>query len=296
MTTAADGAALYLSAKVERIQTSDATLALRRFGSGPALLLVHGFPLHGCTWRKLLPELARHFTCYVPDLAGKGDSDWSAGTDFTFMGHAERLKQLVDQLELKQYSVIARDTGATVARCLALIDPARVQKLVLINTEIPGHRPPWIPLYQFLTRLPGAQLSFRLLLSSRWYRRSPMGFGGCFTDLELLDGEFHQHTIQPLLKSPRRLEGVLRYLRGLTWPVVDALAENHRKITAPVLLVWGEDDPTFPIALAREMVPQFRNCRGLVTIARTKLLPHEEKPEQVLSAVLPFLAETRAAA
>ncbi|MCI0356294.1 MAG: alpha/beta hydrolase, partial [Acidobacteria bacterium] len=266
------------------MRAADATLALRRFGSGPALLLVHGFPLHGFTWRKLLPELSRHFTCHVVDLAGKGDSAWTQATDFSFPGHARRLKLLMDHLGLGSYSLLGQDTGATIARCLALMDTARVQKLVLINTEIPHHRPPWIPLYQFLTGLPGAQISFRLLLGSRWYRRSGMGFGGCFTNLDLLDGEFHQHTIQPLLESPRRLEGVLCYLRGLTWPVVDALAENHRKITAPVLLVWGEDDPTFPIGLAREMTTQFPDCRGLVAIAHTKLLPHEERPDQVLAA------------
>ncbi len=292
----ADDAALYLSAKVERFETGDATLALRRFGSGPALLLIHGFPLHGFTWRKLLPELSRHFTCHVVDLAGKGDSAWSAATDFTFPGHAARLRQLVDQLGLEQYALVAQDTGATIARCLALIDPPRVQKLVLINTEIPHHRPPWIPLYQFLTGLPGAQLSFRLLLGSRLYRRSGMGFGGCFADLDQLDGEFHQHTVQPLLDIPRRLQGMLSYLRGITWPVVDALAENHRKITAPVLLVWGESDPTFPIALAREMTQQFPDCRGLVAIPQTKLLPHEERAQEVLAAVLPFLTQAKMAA
>jgi pimeloyl-ACP methyl ester carboxylesterase len=281
----------YFAAPLRRIRTADATLGLRQYGQGPALLLVHGFPLYGFTWRHLLPALSRHFTCYVPDLAGKGESDWNGGTDFTFPGHAARLKQLADQLGLERYALMAQDTGATVARCLALDDPARVTKLVLFNTEIPHHRPPWIPLYQFLTGLPGAKLSFRLMLSSRLYRRSGMGFGGCFTDLDLLDGEFHRYTVQPLLDSPRRLEGVLKYLRGLTWPVVDALAENHRRITAPTLLVWGEDDPTFPLAQARPMVEQFPHAQ-LVTVPGAKLLLYEEKPQAVLDLVLPFFAVT----
>ena len=282
----------YFGAPLRKIETQDATLGLRQYGSGPALMLVHGFPLYGFTWRHLLPVLAQHFTCYVPDLAGKGESDWRRETDFTFTGHAARLKVLADQLGLKSYALMAQDTGATVARCLALSDAERVTKLVLFNTEIPHHRPPWIPLYQFLTGLPGAKLSFRIMLGSRGYRRSAMGFGGCFSNLDLLDGEFHRHTIQPLLDSPRRLEGVLRYLRGLTWPVVDALAGNHRKITAPVLLVWGEDDPTFPVARARTMVDQFANCRGLVTVPRSKLLLHEERPAEVLEKALPFLVSS----
>lgn len=278
----------YFSAAVRKFRTGDATLALRQYGAGPALLLVHGFPLYGFTWRHLLPALAQKFTCYVPDLAGKGESDWDEGTDFSFTAHATRLQALADQLGLERYALVAQDTGATIARCLALADPARVSRLVLFNTEIPHHRPPWITLFQTLAALPGAEFSFRLMLSSRRYRRSGMGFGGCFKDLDLLDGEFQRHTVQPLLDSPRRLRGVLKYLRGITWPVVDALAENHGKLTAPVLLVWGEDDPTFPLTQARPMVDQFPDAR-LVTVPDTKLLLYEERPAEVLEKTLPFL-------
>src|SRR5689334_13310081 len=117
------------AAPLERVDTGDAILGLRRFGRGPALLLVHGFPLTGFTWRKVLPLLAPHFTCYVPDVAGKGDSQWSASTDFTWTGHARRLKALVDHLGLTEYSVVAQDTGGTVSRFLALEDPQRVKRL-----------------------------------------------------------------------------------------------------------------------------------------------------------------------
>ena len=281
----------YFSASLRHFKLPDATLSLRQYGKGPALLLVHGFPLYGFTWRYLLPTLAKTFTCYVPDLAGKGGSDWDSNTDFTFPAHAARLKQLMEQLGVSRYAVMAQDTGATIARCLALMDSSRVSKLVLFNTEIPHHRPPWIPLFQLLTRLPGAQAGFRALMSSRLYRRSSMGLGGCFTNPDLLDGEFHQYMIRPLLESSRRLEGVMRYLRGITWPVVDAMAEDHRKIVVPVLLVWGEEDPTFPIEHAQPMVRQFADCRGLVVIPQTRLLLHEEKSSEVLENTLPFLQQ-----
>ena len=284
---------LYASAPVEKLEIGDATLALRRFGQGPALLLVHGWPLHGYTWRKLLPQLTRHHTCYVVDLAGLGDSDWSQLTDFSFPAHARRLKQLVDRLGLARYSVLAHNTGGTIARCLVLIDAPRVDKLALINTEMPGHRPPWIPLYQALMRLPGAGFVFRLQLRQRWFLRSGMGFGGCFHDLNLLDGEFHEQFVAPYIRSSRRTEGMARYLIGLPWQIVDAMAHWHAEMRLPVLLVWGEDDPTFPVALARTMAKQFPEGRELVAIPRTKLLPHEEQPQAVADAVLRFLADAR---
>ena len=278
----------YFDAPVERIDTGTARLPCRRFGSGPPLLLVHGFPLSGFTWRKVLPALAARHTCWVPDLPGMGDSEWTDETDFSFPGQGRTLKALVDRLGLDRYGVVAQDTGGTFARYLALADRARVAKLVLINTEMPGHRPPWIPLYQFLMSVPGAIAAFGVLLRSRTFLRSGMGFGGCFDDLGLIDGEFHEQVVAPLLRSPRRMEGMARYLRGATWQPVDALATEHARLTMPVALVWGADDPTFPLALARRMATQFPNAR-VIEVAGARLLAHEEKPDEVARAVLDFL-------
>ncbi len=288
--TSTDAAASYRAATVEEIPTGDATLALRRFGSGPALLLVHGFPLHGFTWRRVLPALAAQHTCHVVDLAGLGDSEWSDATDFSWEGHARRLKVVMDRVGVSRYGLIAHDTGATFARCLALQDGARVDRLVLINTEMPGHRPPWIPLYQWQMRLiPGAPLVFRQLLRWNGFVRSGMGFGGCFHDLSLIDGEFREQFITPCVESAQRTDGMARFLKGLYWDTVDGLRRRHAELRMPVLLVWGEEDPTFPIALARLMAEQFPESRGLIAIPRAKLLPHEERPELVTDAVLPFL-------
>ena len=288
--------AAYRAAPVERVDAGDAVVACRRFGSGPALLFVHGFPLHGFTWRKVLPQLAREFTCIVVDLPGLGDSEWSERTDFEFTGHAQRLKRVIDRLGVGRYRTIAQDTGATVARCLALIDGARMDGLVMLNTEIPGHRPPWIVEYQWLMRVPGTPAFFRQLLRSSWYLRSPMGFGGCFRDLDLIDGEFRSAFVEPFIQSARRTDGLKRYLVGLHWPIVDALRTRHAEIRMPVLLVWGEDDPTFPVPLAREMTRQIPDCRGFVTVPGTKLLLHEERPDEVCRAIVPFLRGEQAAA
>jgi pimeloyl-ACP methyl ester carboxylesterase len=283
------GTQLFLDAPVERIDTGAARLVYRRFGSGPPLLLVHGFPLSGFTWRRLLPDLAARHTCYVPDLPGMGESEWTDATDFSFPGQGHTLKQLVDRLGLERYSVLAQDTGGTFARYLALEDGARIAELILINTEIPNHRPPWIPLYQFSMRVPGVLAVFRMLLRSDRFLRSSMGFGGCFNDLRLIEGDFREHVVEPLLRSPHRLDGMRRYLQGATWKPVDALARDHARLTMPVRLIWGADDPTFPVALARAMVAQFPDAR-LTEISGGRLLVHEEKPAEVARAVLAFTA------
>ena len=160
--------------------------------------------------------------------------------------------------------------------------------MTLIGSEIPGHRPPWIPFFQRLAN-PDRTGPFRLLMSKRWFRHSSAGFGGCFTEPSLIDGEFFQLFIEPMLAAPRRISGQTRFLMGIDWRLVDALKVDHAKIKAPVLLVWGEDDPVFPVELAREMATQLGNCAGFVALPGGKLFVHEEMPDAVLPVLLDFL-------
>lgn len=291
MPSAAEAGAALWSKPPQLVDVGSARIAYRVVGQGEPLLLIHGWPLSSFSFRRILPRLAEHFSCVLPDTPGLGETEWHEGTDFRFAAQAETLRAFTRALDLGPYRVLAFDTGATIARQLALVDAAQVRRLVLLNTEIPGHRPPFIPLFQRTARLPGNAFSMRLLLRSRTLRRSRLGFGGCFVDLGLLDGEFQQGVVEPLLASPRRLEGSRRYLLGIDWALVDGLAERHREITAPVLFVWGEDDPTFPMERALPMLSQLPACRGLVPIAGARLLVHEEQPAKVCDAALPFLLE-----
>jgi pimeloyl-ACP methyl ester carboxylesterase len=265
---------------------------VRTFGKGPALLLIHGFPVHGYTWRKLLPALAQRFTCFVVDLPGLGASAWTPATDFTFTAQARRLGVLTKQLGLEHHGLVAHDTGATVARLLALEQPSRVTRLALFNTEIPGHRPPWIRFHQRTSVLPGAGATFRLLLGLRWFARSPMALGEFYSDATIFDepGRLDPY-LAPVVASPERMDGMLRYLRGIEWNVVDGLREAHRRIQAPTLLLWGEDDKTFPVGLGESMARQFTPPAAFARIHEASLMPHEERPEAVLAHLLPFLGE-----
>jgi pimeloyl-ACP methyl ester carboxylesterase len=283
------------AAAVKFVDLGHCELAYRQVGSGPPLMLVHGYPLSGLTFRHLVPGLAEHFTCYVPDLPGLGETRWTDRTDFMFAAQAETLKAFVDQLGLSSYAVVAHDTGGTIARRLAVIDPGRLTRMALIGTEIPGHRPPWIPLFQKVAN-PKQTGTFKFLMSRRWFRRSSAAFGGCFADLSLIEGEFYELMLKPMLADKRRISGQTRYLMGIDWALLDALKIDHAKITAPVLLVWGEDDPVFPVGEARPMAAQLGNCAGFVTVPGGKLFVHEEMPDVVLPILLDFLLRAGAAA
>jgi haloalkane dehalogenase len=266
-----------------------AEIAYRTFGSGEPILFLHGWPLSGFTWRKVVPQLAAHFTCVVVDLPGAGATRWRPENDFSFSGQARNLLRFVEKLGLERSHIIGHDTGATIGRALALLALERVRTMTLIGTEIPNHRPPWIPLFQRTVALPGSAAVFRLLLRSRAFTRSPLGFGNVFADKRRLDGEFSDEFIAPLLTSRHALEGQLHYLGGIDWALVDRLATDHRRIGAPVLLIWGEQDTIFPVERARAMASQFADCRGFHVVPDAKLLVHEEQPAIVARHILEFL-------
>lgn len=282
---------LFVEAEIHKHKIDDATIAVRVFGNGPALVFIHGYPVYGYTWRKLLPALAKEFTCYVVDLPGLGDSDWTSDTDFSFTAQARRLSKLAASLNIEKYSLIAHNTGATIARLLTLMQPERVKKLVIINTELPNHRPPWIEFYQLSARLPFHQTVFRILLKNKRFVRSSMGFGQFYSDKKLFDDRKNLNPyLEPAITSSRRLNGMLNYLRGIDWDVVDKMKVEHKNIRADVLLLWGEDDKTFPVHLGEEMARQFStNCR-FVRISSASLMPQEERPDKVLEHLVPFLS------
>ncbi len=279
---------LLASAEVRHVELDDVAIAYRQVGSGGPLVLVHGWPLTGMTFRHVVPALAAHFTCYVLDLPGAGESCWNERTDFGMKAQAEAIKAFVDALALPAYAVLAHDTGATIARALAIVD-RRITKLVAIGTEIPNHRPPFIPMFQRLSYLPGSDAIFKLNMQSDRFLFSPRGFGGCFVDRSLIKGEFHDLFIAPVIASPAKRSGQRFRLRGIDWKLVDSLARGHAQIQAPVLLIWGEDDPVFPLARAKEMVPQFKDCRGVAVIPKAKLFVQEEFPDDVTRLSLEFL-------
>lgn len=282
-------AALYESAEVRWQQTTSCEVAYRRYGAGPPLLFLHGWPLTSFTFRRLLRFLIPHYTCYLIDVPGGGLTKWTKQTDFTWPGQAQTIKELIDALRLETYFIYGQDSGAMIARSLAVIDGERMQKMIMTNTEMPGHRPPWIRLYRLSMFVPGTNFVMRLLLRSKRFLHSRFGFGNSFYDHNLIDAKWRQHVIEPLIKSARRMDGHNRFLRGWNWSLLDQMADReHKEIIEPVLMIWGEDDPTFPVERAEEMVKQFPHAE-LRRVAKACVFVHEDQPQEVSRLILEFL-------
>lgn len=262
-------------------------VATWRFGSGPDLIAVHGWPLHAATWRTVLPELAEHFTVHLLDLPGSGKTEWPGAVDLEIC--AQVVRSFVDSMGTRRYGVLAHDSGGAIAR-LACAGDERLAALVLENSEIPGHHPPLLLAYVIAARLGLAGVLLKAILGGP-LRTTVLGVGSLFTDPAHAGGEFGELFLAPL--ADRRIrESQLKLLRSVDFDLVDALAEVHARIHAPTLCIWGPDDPFFPVAKARAMLPQFAGPAELVEIPRARLFAHEDHPAEFLDHALPFLQRT----
>lgn len=125
---------------VRDIATNGATIHVRSGGSGPAVVLLHGYGETGDMWVALAAELARDHTVIVPDLRGLGLSSKPSG-GFDKKTQAGDVSGVMAALGVQQADVVAHDIGNMVAFQFAAQYPERVRRLVLIDAPVPGVGP-----------------------------------------------------------------------------------------------------------------------------------------------------------
>ena len=258
-------------------------VACRTVGRGPDMLFVHGWPVSGATFRRVLPHLVDRVTCHVLDLVGAGDSRFAADTELSVDRHIEAVRRVVDALGLDRFAVVGPDSGGLIARHALAGDP-RVSAMALIDTEQPQGLNWRFRMFLAGRRAPGFGPALGWLAGRPRLRRNGFVLGDAFADRSLLDGEFDEFFLRPLATDRRRRDAAIRILATFDVRHVQALAGLHRRIEVPVHLVWGEHDKFFPVRWASEMVGTFADAR-LTVVERAGLFAHEERPADV-AAVL----------
>ncbi len=284
---AAAAADLFRTEPARHLDVGGGEVAYRTVGTGPDVLFVHGWPVTSATFRTLLPHLVDHVTCHLIDLPGAGSSRFTPETPLSIDNHIAAVLRTLDVLGLEDVAVVGHDSGGMIARHAVAGDP-RVRAMGLINTEQTHGLSRRFKLFLAGRRLPGFGAALGWLAGRPRLRRNRYVLGDAFADSSLLEGEFDEFFLQPLHTDPVKREAAIRILRSFDEQHVRDLAGLHRRIEVPVHLVWGDQDPFFPLAWAEEMVATFPDAR-LTVIEGAGLFAHEERPAEVARALLPTL-------
>ena len=120
-----------------RIRTSGAEIHLVVGGSGPPVLLLHGYPQTHAMWHRVAPALTRSFTVVCPDLRGYGDSEKPDGgpSHINYSKRAMALDQVevMEALGFSQFAVVGHDRGGRVAHRLVMDHPAKATRLAVLD-------------------------------------------------------------------------------------------------------------------------------------------------------------------
>ena len=208
-------------------------------GHGPAVLLLHGWPVTAYAWRHVAPVLAGHFTVIAPDMPGLGDSGPSP------LGYgkqivAREIHGLVRHLGFSSVLLAGHDMGGPVAVAYSFLYPDEVRKLALIETMMPGFGledlkaiPAWHIGFAQVPDLPETLVTGReRAFLSYFYRRGMLRKGA------LAAGDIDEYVRAYSL--PGRMSAGFDYYRAMKAdiPVFRRFAKH--KLTIPVLAVGAE--------------------------------------------------------
>ena len=271
------------------VRTGDVELHVAEAGDGPPLLLLHGWPQHWWSYRKLIPRLAQRYRVIVPDLRGWGWSEVPAGDPMAKDEFARDILALMDAEGIERARVISHDWGAYAALLLALGHPERLERVVALDIAPPwARRPhpgllllPVFMIYQLLIVTVGS----RLMTSSQNFIRTVIKVGSG-PDAQWSDTELEAFAAQ--LQEPGRAHAsVACYRTFLRRELLESrMRTPPASLDVPTLMIMGGAG-----LLHRIAAPEPRGNLRIETIPRAGHFLAEEKPDEVLALAEPFLAE-----
>ncbi|MCB9766500.1 MAG: alpha/beta hydrolase [Alphaproteobacteria bacterium] len=266
-------------------------VAVRRFGEGPPLMLVHGLMTSGYSWRYVLEPLGQRFTLLIPDLPGNGDSEPVLTAPYTPEGLATLLGEVQAALGARGCPVVGNSMGGMIAMRWALDDPEAMSALV--NIHSPG--PPTARLYALSAALavPGAQALAAWLARrdpERWVWRNVHYFDESNKSRE------ETRLYGAPLSTPEGSRAFVAYLRdtmsigGLSRLVesLKARRDGHQRFPVPLKLVYATADPMVPPSVGDALAALVPEAE-LVWLADTSHFMHVDTPEPAVAEILGFL-------
>ena len=231
-----------------RIATSGAEIDLVTGGSGPPLLLLHGYPQTHVMWRKIAPRLAQDFTLVIPDLRGYGDSSKPPSTP----DHAAYSKRALalDQVEtmaavgFERFRVAGHDRGARVTHRLLRDHPGRIERAA-VHDIVPT-------LYRFETidqKAATGSFHWFFLIQPAPFPERMIAAEAEFFLRQMLGLHRNPNALEPevfaeylrCFQNPETIRATCEeYRAGAAIDLDHDRADRARKVAMPLLVLWGE--------------------------------------------------------
>ncbi len=263
-------------------------------GSGPPMLLVHGFPGDMHTWREVVDPLSKYFEVFSLDLAGFGGSV-NPYRDYDLEFYSAQIASFIREMELGPTIVVGHSIGGAAALDAFLHYPEVVQSIVLINSA--GFDVPGPDLKEDLDRMGRSLYNYRG--DSDLERLEATIIEGplkkLYTHEKFYSQEEATRLSAPLATSAGR-RAYLKVLQNLkpadvvarVMAKADELrlhSKSERRGERDILVLWGEKDPWFPPRMAEYFRARIPGAKVAI-LKGTGHFPHVEQPDTVAGLVV----------
>ena len=283
--------------ETKRTATSGAEIFCRIGGSGPALLLLHGYPQTHVMWHRVAAQLAERFTVVATDLRGYGDSSKPAGGE-AHEGYSKRAMardqvEVMTALGFERFAVVGHDRGARVTHRMALDHAARVTKAAVLDIA------PTKTMYEMTDMaFASAYYHWFFLIQPFDYPERLIGADPDYYVERKIDawgrneGAFSSEALaeyKRCFRDPATIHASCEdYRAAATIDLEHDAADLDRKVTCPLLALWGAKGV---VARTYDVLAVWRERAEQVTggaLPCGHYLP-EEAPEETLAELLGFL-------
>ena len=285
-----------------QIETPETVINLKHGGSGPPVLLLHGYPQTHVMWHKVAPVLAKSHTVVAPDLRGYGDSGKPLVGDDpeTYCKRRTGLDQLevMTLLGHSTFHVVGHDRGARVGYRMALDAPERILSFTTLDVA-----PSQAAFEAMDSSLSFAWFHWHLMRQPEPFPETLIGSNAKFYLDFLLDrwtaveGSITEEAYAEYLRcfsDPETIRGSCADYRAIDVDLAHDGADRGRKLTCPVLALWGGNmakRPGWQTGRGLDMLTVWReraeNVRGRAINCGHFLA--EEAPEETAYEILGFI-------
>ena len=256
-------------------------------GEGDPVLCLHGEPTWSYLYRKMIPTLSRAARVVAPDYLGFGRSDKPTERGwYSFDRHYGSILGLVESLELERLTVVVQDWGGPIGMRLAVEQPERVARLVILNTGVGGGRAPndvWLR-FRDVVRAAGDDFQPGRLIRTASVR------GLSDEAMAAYDAPFPtpESKAGPIM-FPEQVPTEPEHPNAA--PML-AIREAMKEWQKPTLVLFGDSDPIFPPEVADRIAELIPGALPAETIANAGHFVQEDAGEEVAARIVRFLDET----
>ncbi len=249
-------------------------------GTGPAVVLLHGFASSLETWATVIPVLVKSHRVLALDLKGFGWTDRPEG-DYSPHAQAQLVSALMEERGIKSAVIVAHSWGSSIALDLALTEPEKVTRLALYDAWIYEEQ---LPSFFHLSRAAGVgEVLFALFYDQRPDER----LSQAFFQPELVS-EALVEDVERSLQRPGTKAAALAAARGQRFAQIQG---DYKKITVPTLLLWGREDNVTTLAVGERLANDLPHAR-LIVYPRCGHFPMLEAPIASTADLERFILDT----